>query len=407
MAVKYGSLPFDEQIQFFRQKLNLPTRAWTDIWEGMHARAFVIAGATQDSLLTDFRTAVDKAISEGTTLAEFRKDFDKIVATHGWSYNGSRGWRSRTIYDTNLRTSYAAGRHAQMKAVATDRPYWRYRHNDSVEHPRPEHLAWNGLVLRHDDPWWQTHFPPNGWGCRCYVETLAGRDLQALGKDAPDNAPPLDLQMRTVGAKGPSARTIPVPKGIDPGFGYNVGEAAWGRGLSEQAMAQWRAAGADAWQSLDTRNYVSFDRADVVPRDATKTKLAAPVESPALAAKLLRELLGGEEKIYNMRGLPVLVNAETLARHVDANRSAYLPLIEEAINDPFEVWLTFERHKGTGIVALRTRAIKSFEIGRGRALLVVMQANKGMLEAWTAVPTSDLKYLNRQRRGWMFYGRKK
>ena len=102
---EYQSLPFRESIQFFRQKLNLPTRAWTDIWEGMHSRAFVVAGAVQTELLTDFRTAIDKAIVDGTTLQEFRKDFDKIVNRHGWSYKGGRGWRSRVIYETNLRTA--------------------------------------------------------------------------------------------------------------------------------------------------------------------------------------------------------------------------------------------------------------------------------------------------------------
>ena len=45
MAVKFGSLAFSEQIAFFRQKLNLSTQAWTDIWEAQHDRAFVVAGA--------------------------------------------------------------------------------------------------------------------------------------------------------------------------------------------------------------------------------------------------------------------------------------------------------------------------------------------------------------------------
>ncbi len=84
-----------EAIRFFRQKVNLPTRAWTDLWEGMHARAFVVAGAQQAELLADFRTAVEKAIGEGTTLADFRKDFDRIVASHGWSYRRARSTASR------------------------------------------------------------------------------------------------------------------------------------------------------------------------------------------------------------------------------------------------------------------------------------------------------------------------
>ena len=100
---------------------------------------------------------------------------------------GGRDWRTRVIYETNLRSSYAAGRYRQMKDVAERRPYWRYRHSDVSENPREEHLGWDGLVLRHDDPWWDTHYPANGWGCKCFVETLADRDLRRLGKSGPDS----------------------------------------------------------------------------------------------------------------------------------------------------------------------------------------------------------------------------
>lgn len=27
----------------------------------------------------------------------------------------------------------------------------------------PLHVSWYVLVTHHDDPWWRTHFPPNGW----------------------------------------------------------------------------------------------------------------------------------------------------------------------------------------------------------------------------------------------------
>ncbi len=402
-SVDYGGLPFREQAEFFRQKLRLPTRSWTDIFDGMHARAFVVAGAAKDELLADFQSAIAKAIEQGTTLAEFRKDFDRIVTTHGWSYNGSRGWRSRVIYETNLRTSYAAGRYAQMQEVSATRPYWRYRHSDAVEAPRPEHLAWDGLVLAADDPWWQTHYPPNGWGCQCYVETLSERDLERLDKDGPDEAPAINLETKTVGTRGPSPRTVEVPKGIDPGFGYNVGEAAYGRNLSEQVMDAWRAS-AEAWEPLPFGG-ASPDRPARIALDTPTASLGPRLSSVEKMSGALRGLLGGEEKVYRVANLPVLVNAETLARHVDPARSEYLPLLHETLRDPFEAWLSFERHKGTGQVALRARVIKGFDLGRGRGALVVANAVKGMLEAWTLIPTSDRKYLNRQRRGKLIYSR--
>jgi len=217
------NLSFDEAIEFFKGKINIPTRRWNDLWKGMHSRGFMVAGAMKADLLTDFYETVEKSISEGMTLSQFRKDFDEIVEKHGWAYKGGRNWRTRIIFETNIRTAYSAGRYAQMTDPDTlkDRPYWEYRHGDSVN-PRPEHLAWDGKILPADDPWWQTHYPPNGWGCKCKVFALSERDLERLGRDV-DKAPD-DGTYRWTDKK--TKKTHTVPKGIDPGWDYNVGEAA-------------------------------------------------------------------------------------------------------------------------------------------------------------------------------------
>jgi hypothetical protein len=110
MGIEPSGVPFGEAIDFFRQKLSMPTRTWTDIWEGMHARAFVVAGAMQGDLIADLRNAVAKALEQGTTIAEFRKDFDQAVAKAGWSYNG--GATGDGDLRRQLRSAYrrAAGR---------------------------------------------------------------------------------------------------------------------------------------------------------------------------------------------------------------------------------------------------------------------------------------------------------
>ncbi|MDR2688888.1 MAG: hypothetical protein LBB76_03920, partial [Azoarcus sp.] len=68
-------LPFREQIEFFRKKLNLPTERYDDISGRAHDRAFVVAGATRADLLNDLRIAVEKGIERGATLEQFRRDF--------------------------------------------------------------------------------------------------------------------------------------------------------------------------------------------------------------------------------------------------------------------------------------------------------------------------------------------
>ncbi len=216
-------LPFREAVSFFREKARVPTQRWNDVWRGEHSQQFMVAGATSDALLRNFQDAIAKALERGTTLAEFRKDFDSIVDKHGWSHTGSRNWRSRIIYETNLATSYSAGRYAQLTEPETLAafPFWQYKHSGSA-HPRLQHLAWDGLTLRADDPFWATHYPPNGWRCGCRVVPRDAEDLRRVGKSGPDAAPPMQYRPWRDKVTG---QVHQVPIGIDPGWDYNPGLA--------------------------------------------------------------------------------------------------------------------------------------------------------------------------------------
>lgn len=220
-SVEGARQAFQEQIDFFRRKLNLPSEAWRDIQQAAHDRAFMVSGAAKADLLADLRKAVDQAV-QGGSIGEFRKTFADIVAKHGWTGwtgEGSKAgeaWRTRVIYQTNLMTSYAAGRRAQLldPELLKRRPFWRYVHNDSVTHPRPQHKHWGDarLTLRHDHPFWNTHFPPNGWGCKCRVVPVATPG----GGDATTPPDGWDTVDPRTGA----------PMGIDEGWGYAPGARA-------------------------------------------------------------------------------------------------------------------------------------------------------------------------------------
>lgn len=206
--------PFAQQLEFFRQKLNLPTERWDDIQLAAHDRAFIVAGAQSADLLADLNQAIDNAIAKGTGLQQFRKDFAKIVADNGWTgwtgegTPGGVAWRTKVIYQTNMATSYAAGRYQQLSdpELLKVLPYWQYHHNDSVMHPRPLHVSWDGLTLPPDDPFWDTHYPPNGWGCQCWVSAVSKIDyLAAIASN-----------------RGPADAPTGI-EGVDQGFGYAPG----------------------------------------------------------------------------------------------------------------------------------------------------------------------------------------
>lgn len=188
-------LPFKEQVAFFRNKLGnlVPTTRWDDMRRGEHDIGFMVAGATKADLLADLAAAVDRTLSEGKSIDAFRKDFKDIVQRrgwHGWTGEGTKkgeAWRTRVIYQTNMATSYAAGRKAQLQDGGFD--LWVYKHGDS-RNPRPQHLAWDGLTLAPDHPFWRTHYAPNAFGCSCYVVgARSDKGAQRLG-GTPDKTLP-------------------------------------------------------------------------------------------------------------------------------------------------------------------------------------------------------------------------
>lgn len=201
--------PFPAQVAFFRRKVNVPSARWDDLQRADHAHGFMVAGLARADVLADLRRAIEDAIGRGETLEDFRARFEAIVQGRweGWTGSGSprgRAWRTRIIYQTNLRTSYMAGRWEKLR----DFPYLKYQHN-TVENPRHEHQAWDGLIIATDDPWWDTHYPPNGWGCRCTVTGVSEQRLRAMRGDRGADRPPSD------GAGDPP-----------PEWAYHVGHAA-------------------------------------------------------------------------------------------------------------------------------------------------------------------------------------
>lgn len=190
--------PFEAQIEYLRQKLNLPTEKSDDIKGRAHDKAFIVAGAAKADLIEDLHQAMNKAAADGRGLNGFQKNFKEIVSKNGWTGWTGEGsaageaWRARIIYQTNMLTSYWAGRYQQMTnpGVLKLHPYWRYIHSENVMHPREEHVAWHGLTLLASHPFWKTHFAPNGYGCMCRITSVTRKEGESSAKAGLGEPPP-------------------------------------------------------------------------------------------------------------------------------------------------------------------------------------------------------------------------
>jgi len=232
MARKATPTAPKQALEYFRKKGYKQSFSYQDVWKTEHRRAFTVAKATSQGLLIDIRKSVDRAIAEGKTLDDFKQDLFPKLQKRGWLgyglmddpvlggtdiYELGTPRRLKIIYETNMRVSRAAGQWERIKKTQAALPYLIYSLGPSKEH-RPDHEGWAGTLLPVGDTFWNTHFPPNGWGCKCKVRPVTRGETKKRGGVT----------------KRPSRSTVPwtnartgaverVPIGIDPGWNYNPG----------------------------------------------------------------------------------------------------------------------------------------------------------------------------------------
>ena len=222
-----------EALEYFRFRGLKTGFDYRDVWREEHALAFTVAKAMEVDLLKDIRAEIDKAIAEGRTLRQFQKDLTPILQKRGWwgkkemkdpktgklvqSQLGSPR-RLRTIYRANLRAARAAGQWDRAQRTKKVRPYFLYALGPSKEH-REEHRAWAGTLLPVDDPWWDDHFPPNGWGCKCRVRQISAAEAERRGGVT---KPPPRKEVSWWNKR--AGRFEKADEGLDPAWATNPGK---------------------------------------------------------------------------------------------------------------------------------------------------------------------------------------
>lgn len=135
---------------------------------GARARAYYVSCLKEMDEIALVHTAIGEALEHGSTFDVFRERIARV---------GLPDYLAKTIFTTNLQTAYSAGRYAKMQAVKKARPYWRYL-TLGDNRVRPSHAVLNGMVFPADHPFWNENHPPNGFRCRCGVQTLSERQVE-------------------------------------------------------------------------------------------------------------------------------------------------------------------------------------------------------------------------------------
>ena len=427
-------LPPRRAIAYFKAKGYAISWNWWEVWQEAHAKAFTVAKATRLDVLHTLRGALQRALDEGMTERAFARDMEPALKKLGWWGRqvvvGEQGeaervqlgspHRLKTIFRTNMNTSYAAARFRQQFETADIRPYWQYLSMGDAR-TRPSHAALNGQVFRHDDPFWNSHYPPNGWNCRCRVRALTAEQVK-------------DRNLKITSSRG-RLRAVEQQAGVDkhtgeivtrPGTAYR-GTDALGRSFILTPDA--------GWSHNPGRDFPLFDPLGQVPdslarlaknqhtfRDFALPGLAATpaalrLQVPRLldkadnAAAALAQLTialalpkSGWRRVETPAGLDDVVIAQSFLPHIVEKRGAarerYAHYILPTLMDPLEVWLS--RYEDG---SFRRRFIAVFEGNRGPQSYVIARENRDGSFFFNFIPVSILKkkYLDSRRKGLLLF----
>jgi len=170
----------DKAVKYLESMGYKITWNWREQLKAIQQHAFTVAKVTKADVLIAIKDALVKALDEGMTYNDWKKQIDVVLQQKGYQQrDDGSAWRKDTIFRTNLQSAYQAGRYEEMKN-AKSAPYWQYVAVMDVR-TRPSHAELNGKVFRADDPFWKTHYPPNGYNCRCRVRALTEEQVQSMG----------------------------------------------------------------------------------------------------------------------------------------------------------------------------------------------------------------------------------
>ncbi len=212
-------------------KVNKPTYHWTDVLHNEHAAVFTIAKSTEADILNDVKASLQDALKNGKTLKQFQKELKPVLVEKGWwcgktAINPKTGEkelvklgsprRLETIYEANKRSSRAAALWDRAQETKEVLPYFLYKLGPSKNH-RTDHESWKDLILPIDHPFWDYAYPPNGWGCKCYVMQISEEECKRRG--GASKAPSIKFDSKSSGG-----RNIKYMKGVDPAWSSNSGK---------------------------------------------------------------------------------------------------------------------------------------------------------------------------------------
>lgn len=166
--------PNQDAIDFLKNKAPVARKVFDRMLPEVRSRAFAVAGIDDASTLQRVRDRLAD-LPSGGNWNDIRND---IAADIDLTDDAAQR-KAENLLRIHGFQAYAVSRHQAQFDPDNLATYLKYVtcHDDRV---RPEHAALDGIILPRSDPFWNTHYPPWDWGCRCLAVEMMAEEVDGI-----------------------------------------------------------------------------------------------------------------------------------------------------------------------------------------------------------------------------------
>lgn len=177
MSMEFEPIENVEAARAIASKTAVGREVFDRLLPELRARAFVVTGLEDLRMVAAVRDEIAK-LPAGESWETVSKKVREALEAGGFSEEAA-AQRAELLVRHHGFQAYAQADWAAKMETKDALPYWKYQ-TMGDGHVRDSHAALDGLVLPADDPFWEDHYPPWEWGCRCQVVAIDEEEYQEL-----------------------------------------------------------------------------------------------------------------------------------------------------------------------------------------------------------------------------------